>query len=42
MGDIVQTVTIIIGLLMVAALVSLATQRLRIPYTVGLVLVGWR
>lgn len=30
----------VIGLLLVAALVSIGTQRLRIPYTVGLVLVG--
>jgi monovalent cation:H+ antiporter, CPA1 family len=39
-GRLVQVEEIIIGLLLIAALVSLVTQRLRIPYTVGLVLVG--
>jgi monovalent cation:H+ antiporter, CPA1 family len=38
---IVQTEELIITLLLVAALVSLVAQRLRIPYTVGLVLVGF-
>lgn len=36
----VQTEEIIIGLLVVAALVSVITARLRIPYTIGLVVVG--
>jgi CPA1 family monovalent cation:H+ antiporter len=39
-GNFVQTEEIVIGLLVVAALVSIVTQRLRIPYSIGLVLVG--
>lgn len=39
-GSFVQTEGLIIALLLVSAVVSLAAQRLRIPYTVGLVLVG--
>jgi monovalent cation:H+ antiporter, CPA1 family len=40
-GSLVQVEEIIVVLLLIAALVSLVTQRLRIPYTVGLVLVGF-
>lgn len=40
-GQFVQAEEIIIGLLLVSAVVSLVAQRLRIPYTVGLVLVGF-
>lgn len=40
-GIIVQTMEIIVGVLLIAALVNLITQRLRIPYTIGLVLVGF-
>ena len=40
-GQFVQVEEIIIGLLLVSAVVSLVAQRLRIPYTVGLVLVGF-
>ena len=40
-GEFVQVEEIIIGLLLVSAVVSLVAQRLRIPYTVGLVLVGF-
>ena len=39
-GQFVLIEEIIIGLLLVSAIVSLVAQRLRIPYTVGLVLVG--
>jgi monovalent cation:H+ antiporter, CPA1 family len=39
-GLFVSNAELIIGLLLVAAVVSLAAQRLHIPYTVGLVLVG--
>jgi monovalent cation:H+ antiporter, CPA1 family len=39
-GLMIQIEELVIGLLVVAAVVSLVTQRLRIPYTVGLVLVG--
>ena len=35
---IVLTEEIIIGLLLIAAVVSVITQRLRIPYTIGVVL----
>ncbi len=40
-SQIVKTEEIVIGLLLIAALVAMLTQRLRIPYTVGLVLVGF-
>lgn len=40
-GPIIQAEEIIILLLVIAAIVSLASQWLRIPYTVGLVLVGF-
>ena len=40
-GEFVQVEEIIIGLLLVSAIVSLVAQRLRIPYTVGLVVVGF-
>jgi len=40
-GFIVQTEEIIIGMLLVSALVSLVTQRFGIPYTIGLVVVGF-
>jgi hypothetical protein len=40
-GNFVQTEEVVIGLLIVAAIVSIATQRLRIPYSIGLVLVGF-
>ena len=36
-----QVEELIIAMLLVSAVVSIATQRLRIPYTVGLVLVGF-
>jgi CPA1 family monovalent cation:H+ antiporter len=39
-GVIIQVEEIIIGLLLVAAIVSLITSRLKIPYTIGLVIVG--
>ncbi len=39
-GNFIQTEEIVVGLLVIAALVSLVTQRLRIPYSIGLVLVG--
>ena len=40
-GEFVQVEEIIIGLLLISAVVSLVAQRLRIPYTVGLVVVGF-
>ena len=40
MSTFVLNAELIVGLLVVAAVVSLAAQRLHIPYTVGLVLVG--
>jgi CPA1 family monovalent cation:H+ antiporter len=40
-GTIIIIEEVVIGLLLVAAIVSIATQRLNIPYTVGLVLVGF-
>jgi CPA1 family monovalent cation:H+ antiporter len=40
-NTLIRTEEIVISLVLLAALVSLATQRLRIPYTVGLVLVGF-
>ncbi|HTX79352.1 MAG TPA: Na+/H+ antiporter [Longilinea sp.] len=39
-SSLVQTEVIIIGLLLVAATVSVIASRLRIPYTIGLVIVG--
>ncbi len=33
-------ITVVIGLLLIAALVAIVTNRLRLPYTVGLVLIG--
>lgn len=39
-STLVQTEEIIIGLLLIAAIVSIVTSRLRIPYTIGLVIVG--
>ena len=40
MFDIVQTEELIIGLLLIASLVAIATRHFRLPYTVGLVLIG--
>lgn len=40
-GPIVQVEEIIIGMLFIAAIVSLVSSRYRIPYTVGLVVVGF-
>jgi monovalent cation:H+ antiporter, CPA1 family len=40
-SNVIRIEGVIIALLLVAAVVSLVTQRLRIPYTVGLVLVGF-
>lgn len=40
-GLIVRTEEIILGMLLLAAAVSWVSQRLRIPYTIGLVLVGF-
>ncbi len=39
-GQITLLITIVIGLLLVASLVGIVTNRLRLPYTVGLVLIG--
>lgn len=39
-GSIILVIEIAIGLLFVASLVGIVTQRLRVPYTVGLVLIG--
>jgi len=39
-GAIIRIEVVVIGLLAVAAVVSIVTQRLQIPYTIGLVLVG--
>ena len=39
-ADITLTITAVIGLLLVASLVGIITHRLRLPYTVGLVLIG--
>ncbi len=38
--QITSIITIVITLLLIASLVGLATSRLRVPYTVGLVLIG--
>ncbi|MEW5827507.1 MAG: Na+/H+ antiporter [Chloroflexota bacterium] len=40
LSPILQVEEIIIGLLLIASLVAIAASRLRIPYTVGLVLIG--
>jgi CPA1 family monovalent cation:H+ antiporter len=40
MDSFIQTETLIIELLLIASLVAIAVQRLRVPYTVALVLVG--
>ncbi|MCB9102493.1 MAG: sodium:proton antiporter, partial [Anaerolineales bacterium] len=40
MNEFLQTETIIIELLVVASLVAIVIQRIRLPYTVALVLVG--
>ena len=37
---IILFITAVIGLLLIASLVGIATSRLRLPYTVGLVLIG--
>jgi len=37
---IITIITAVIGLLLIAALVGIVTNRLRLPYTVGLVLIG--
>jgi monovalent cation:H+ antiporter, CPA1 family len=39
-GEIVNFAELLVGFLLVAALVSLVTRRLKIPYTIGLVIVG--
>jgi CPA1 family monovalent cation:H+ antiporter len=40
LSQIVQAEELIIGLLLIASLVAIATRRFRLPYTVGLVLIG--
>ena len=40
MEDFVQTETIIIGLLLLVSLIAMAVRRLRIPYTIALVIAG--
>ena len=40
MEQFLSTETLIIALLLVAALVAIAVRRLRLPYTVGLVIAG--
>ena len=40
MEQFLQAETLIIELLLIAALVAIAVQRLRVPYTVALVIVG--
>ena len=40
MFDIVRAEELIIGLLLIASMVAIATRRFRLPYTVGLVLIG--
>lgn len=40
MPDLMQTETIIIELLLIVSVVAILMQRVRLPYTVGLVLVG--
>ena len=39
-GNIAVTTSVVIGLLLIASLVGIITNRLRLPYTVGLVLIG--
>lgn len=39
-SQIIQAEELIIGLLLIASLVAIATRRFRLPYTVGLVLIG--
>jgi len=39
-SDVVLVIEIAVGLLLIASLVGLITERLRIPYTAGLVLIG--
>ncbi len=38
--DVITFISIVIGLLFIASLVGIAANRLRLPYTVGLVLIG--
>ena len=38
--ELLSIVELVIGLLFIASVVAIAVQRLRMPYTVGLVLVG--
>ncbi len=38
--NILYDISVVIGLLLIASLVSIVTTRLRVPYTVGLVLIG--
>ena len=38
--ELLEIVELVIALLFIASLVAIAVQRLRMPYTVGLVLVG--
>ncbi|MCJ7703867.1 MAG: Na+/H+ antiporter [Anaerolineales bacterium] len=38
--NIILTISVVIGLLLIASLVGIITSRLRLPYTVGLVLIG--
>ena len=40
MEEFILTETLVIGLLLVASIVAIAVRRLRIPYTVALVVVG--
>ncbi len=40
MGEFLATETLVIGLLLIVSLVAIAVQRLRIPYTVALVVAG--
>ncbi|MBE9524207.1 MAG: Na+/H+ antiporter [Chloroflexi bacterium] len=39
-NDILHEISVVIGLLLIASLISIVTTRLRVPYTVGLVLIG--
>lgn len=39
-SSIILTIEIIVGLLLIASLVAIVTERLRVPYTAGLVLIG--
>jgi len=38
--NILYDISVVIGLLLIASLVSIVTTRLRVPYTVGLVLIS--